>query len=69
MGLFDSIKGLFGGKVDVNQLKDVADQNNDGKVDMADFNQVKDVADVNDDGAANSQDLDAAKDKFTGGQV
>lgn len=65
MGVFDSIKGLFGGKT-VDQLKDAADQNNDGKVDMADFNQVKDAADVNDDGSVNKDDLSAAKDKLTG---
>lgn len=64
MGLLDSLKGLLGGKVDVNQLKDVADQNKDGKVDMADFEQVKDMADVNQDGAINKDDLNAAKDKL-----
>ena len=65
MGLLDSIKGLFGSKT-VDQLKDIADKNNDGKVDMADFNQAKDTADVNDDGTVNKEDLSAAKDKFSG---
>ena len=64
MGLLDSLKGLFGGKVNVDQLKDMADQNKDGKIDAADFEQVKDMADVNKDGTVNREDLNAAKDKF-----
>lgn len=64
MGLLDSLKGLFGGKVNVDQLKDMADQNKDGKIDAADFEQVKDLADVNKDGTVNREDLNAAKDKF-----
>ena len=66
MGLFDSIKGLFGNKVDIDQLKDMADQNNDGKIDTADLSGIQDMADVNKDGEVNQEDLNAAKDKLTG---
>lgn len=66
MGLLDTIKGLFGNKVNVDQLKDMADQNNDGKVDAADLGGIKDMADVNQDGQVNQEDLNAAKDKLTG---
>lgn len=69
MGLLDTIKGLLGNK-DVNSLKDqamdVADRNNDGKVDMEDFNELKDSADLNQDGTVNKDDLDSLKDRFPG---
>lgn len=73
MGLLDSLSGLFGkknkslgdamkdGKLDMNDIKDVAndhlDTNNDGKLDTEDL-------DVNHDGKTDMKDLDAAKKKL-----
>ena len=79
MGLFDTLTGLFGGsnsknspldmlkdgKLDANDLKDMAtgelDSNSDGKLDVADL-------DVNQDGKTDLSDLEAAKDKFPFGK-
>lgn len=68
MGLLDSLMGMFGKKDSglKDQAMDLADRNQDGKVDMADLNEVKDAADINKDGTVNSEDLSAIKDKFPG---
>ena len=64
MGLIDSLKNMLGkNKVEEaqNHLLEVADQNNDGKLDTADLGAIKDQAtnllDRNNDGDVNSTDL------------
>lgn len=66
MGLLDSLMGIFG-KNDgglKDQGMELADRNQDGKVDLADLHDIKNAADVNKDGAVNAEDLASIKDNL-----